>query len=230
VKGGTLRIIMNSDVTHTMDPQIEYYQLPFAYFRCCLLRTLYNYNGQDAAHDGTKVFPDLADGAPEVSSDGLTYTIHLKQGLKYGDPLGDVSITAPDFIRAIERGYTVGGPYMGYYDIINGATDYRDGKAKTISGMKAVDDNTLQITTTQAVGDLQYRFAMAATAPAANTCFALHKKPAAAVFLLQLLCARNPQLLMPWAFQLPGDSLLPGLSMHALHVSHCRSLIKFVHA
>src|SRR5215510_11647729 len=64
-KGGTLRIVMNSDVTHTMDPQIEYYQLPFAYFRCCLLRTLYSYNGQDAAHDGTKVFPDLAASTPQ---------------------------------------------------------------------------------------------------------------------------------------------------------------------
>lgn len=165
VKGGTLRIIMNSDVTHTMDPQIEYYQLPFAYFRCCLLRTLFSYNGQDAAHDGTKVFPDLADGDPQVSSDGLTYTIHLKQGLKYGDPLGNVSITAPDFIRAIERGYTVGGPYMGYYDIIQGASDYSSGKAKTISGMKALDPNTLQITLTKPAGDFEYRFAMAASAP-----------------------------------------------------------------
>ena len=52
-KGGTLDVVMNSDVTHTMDPQIEYYQLPFAYFRCCLLRTLYSYNGLDAEHQGT---------------------------------------------------------------------------------------------------------------------------------------------------------------------------------
>ena len=164
-KGGTLRIVMNSDVTHTMDPQIEYYQLPFAYFRCCLLRTLYSYNGQDTAHDGTKILPDLAADVPQVSSDGLTVTIPIKQGLTYAPPLQDVPITAQDFITPIERGYSVGGPYMGYYDSIVGAQDYAAGKADTITGMKALDANTLQITLTQPVGDIQYRFAMAATAP-----------------------------------------------------------------
>ena len=164
-KGGTLRIVMNSDVTHTMDPQIEYYQLPFAYFRCCLLRTLFNYNGQDTAHGGTKIFPDLAASEPQVSSDGLTVTIPIKQGLTYAPPLQDVPITAQDFITPIERGYSVGGPYMGYYDSIVGAQDYAAGKADTITGMKALDDHTLQIKLTQPVGDLMYRFAMAASAP-----------------------------------------------------------------
>src|SRR5207247_526759 len=145
------------------------YQLPFAYFRCCLLRTLWSYNGQDAAHDGTKVFPDLAAGDPQVSSDGLTYTISIKPGLTYAPPLQDVPITAQDFITPIMRGYTVGGPYMGYYDVIQGATDYASGKATTISGMKALDANTLQITLAQPTGDLEYRFAMAATAPGRRT-------------------------------------------------------------
>jgi peptide/nickel transport system substrate-binding protein len=164
-KGGTLKIVMDSDVTHTMDPQIEYYQLPFAYFRCCLLRTLYSYNGLDATQDGTKVFPDLAAGPPEVSADGLTVTVPLKQGLMYAPPLEDVEITAEDFIRPIERGYTVGGPYMGYYDVIEGAAEYAAGDADSISGMRAVDDHTLEITLTQPIGDFEYRWAMAATAP-----------------------------------------------------------------
>lgn len=164
-KGGTLNVAMNSDVTHTMDPQIEYYQLPFAYFRCCLLRTLYSYNGLDAEHDGTLVFPDLATDVPQVSDDGLTYTISLKEGLMYAPPLEDVEITAGDFIRPIERGYTVGGPYMGYYDAIEGATEYASGDADSISGMKAVNDYTLEITLTEPIGDFEYRFAMAAAAP-----------------------------------------------------------------
>jgi peptide/nickel transport system substrate-binding protein len=164
-KGGTLDVVMNSDVTHTMDPQIEYYQLPFAYFRCCLLRTLYSYNGLDADHHGTEVFPDLAADVPSVSDDGLTYTITLKEGLMYAPPLDDVEITAEDFIRPIERGYTVGGPYMGYYDSIEGATEYASGDADSISGMKAVDDHTLEVTLTEPIGDFEYRFAMAAAAP-----------------------------------------------------------------
>jgi peptide/nickel transport system substrate-binding protein len=164
-QGGTLSIVMDSDVTHTMDPQIEYYQLPFAYFRCCLLRTLWSYNGLDAAHEGTEVFPDLAADFPEVSEDGLTYTIKLKEGLMYAPPLEDVEITAEDFIRPLERGYSVGGPYMGYYDIIEGATEYAAGDADSISGMKAIDDHTLEVQLTDPVGDFEYRFAMAAAAP-----------------------------------------------------------------
>jgi peptide/nickel transport system substrate-binding protein len=164
-KGGTLSIVMNSDVTHTMDPQIEYYQLPFAYFRCCLLRNLWSYNGLDAEHDGTSVFPDLAAGEPQVSEDGLTYTIKLKEGLMYAPPLEDVEITAQDFITPIERGYSVGGPYMGYYDVIEGAKEYAAGDADSISGMTAIDDHTLEVKLTDPVGDFQYRFAMSATAP-----------------------------------------------------------------
>jgi peptide/nickel transport system substrate-binding protein len=164
-KGGTLSIVMNSDVTHTMDPQIEYYQLPFAYFRCCLLRTLWSYNGLDAEHDGTLVFPDLAAADATVSDDGMVYTIKLKEGMTYAPPLQDVPITAEDFIRPIERGYTVGGPYMGYYDIIKGAKEYAAGDADTITGMKAIDPSTLEVTLTEPVGDFQYRFAMAAAAP-----------------------------------------------------------------
>ena len=143
---------MNSDVTHTMDPQIEYYQLPFAYFRCCLLRTLYSYNGQDAAHDGTKVFPDLADG----QSRGVLRRTHLHDPPQAGAQVrrprsGTCRSRRPTSSHAIERGYTVGGPYMGYYDVIQGATDYAvRQKAKTIPGMKALDDNTLQVTADQA--------------------------------------------------------------------------------
>ena len=164
-KGGTLNVVMDSDVTATMDPQIEYYQVPFAYFRCCLLRTLYSYNGLDAEHEGTQVFPDLAADVPQVSQDGLTVTISLKEGLMYAPPLEDVEITAGDFIRPIERGYTVGGPYMGYYDAIEGAAEYAAGDADSISGMKAVDDHTLEIALTEPIGDFTFRFAMSATAP-----------------------------------------------------------------
>ena len=164
-KGGTLNVVMNSDVTATMDPQIEYYQLPFAYFRCCLLRTLYSYNGLDAEHKGTQVFPDLAADVPQISEDGLTVTISLKEGLMYAPPLEDVEITAGDFIRPIERGYTVGGPYMGYYDAIEGAAEYAAGDAESISGMKAIDDHTLEVTLTEPIGDFTFRFAMSATAP-----------------------------------------------------------------
>ena len=35
--GGTLNLAQTSDVSAAFDPQKEYYQLSFEYFKCCLL-------------------------------------------------------------------------------------------------------------------------------------------------------------------------------------------------
>ena len=112
--------------------------------------------------------PDLAAADPTVSTDGLTWTFTIKPGLHYGDPLTNVEITAPDFIRALERTANPKantGGYAPYYSVIKGFDDYGAGKADTISGLTAVDDQTLQIKLTVPTGDLGYRMAMAATAP-----------------------------------------------------------------
>jgi peptide/nickel transport system substrate-binding protein len=166
-KGGTMNIAQLGDVTAAFDPQKEYYQVSFAYYSCCLLRTLVGYNGQDAQHDGTKLFPDLASAMPDVSSDGLTWTFHMQKGLHYAPPLQDVEITAPDVIRALTREATpeVAAGYGFYYGVIQGFDDYSAGKAKTITGLSAPDDYTLVVKLTEPAGDLGYRFALPATAP-----------------------------------------------------------------
>lgn len=166
-KGGTLRIETNSDVLAVMDPQQEYYQISFQIYGCCLGRTLMAYNGLDEAHDGSKVFPDLAAEEPEVSSDGLTWTFHMKQGLHYAPPLEDVEITSHDIVRAVMRIATpdAQASYPFYFDNIVGFSDFRDGKADTISGLETPDDKTLMITTIDPAGDTPYRFSMPATMP-----------------------------------------------------------------
>jgi peptide/nickel transport system substrate-binding protein len=166
-RGGELRIESNADTTAAMDPQKEYYQLPWMLYRCCLLRTLLSYNGLDAAHNGAELFPDLASGMPTVSKDGLTWTFHLKQGLHYAPPLQDVEITAPDIVRALMREGTpsVAAAYAFYYYDIVGFTDFMHGKAKTISGLVTPDAYTLEVHLTAPTGDLGYRFGLPATAP-----------------------------------------------------------------
>jgi peptide/nickel transport system substrate-binding protein len=166
-KGGTLQIAQLGDVTAAFDPQKEYYQVSFAYYSCCLLRTLLGYNGLDLQHDGNTLFPDLATAMPEVSSDNLTWTFHMQQGLHYAPPLQDVEITAQDIVRALEREATpaVAAGYGFYYTDIQGFQEYSDGKAKTISGLTTPDKYTLEVKLTQPAGDLGYRFALPATAP-----------------------------------------------------------------
>jgi peptide/nickel transport system substrate-binding protein len=168
LEGGTLHMAMLADVTAAFDPQKEYYSVTWEYYRCCLLRNLMSYQGVPTDEGGADIFPDLAAGEPEQSSDGLTWTYKIKPGLMYAPPKDDVEITAPDFIRALERTANpkanVGG-YSFYYSVIEGFDDFADDKADSISGLSAPDAQTLEITTTSPVGDMSYRLAMGTAAP-----------------------------------------------------------------
>ena len=101
--GGTLRLALVSDVTAAFDPQKEYYSVAWEFYRCCLLRTLMSFNGQPTEEGGNEVLPDLAAAQPEVSADGLEWTFTIEPGIAYAPPLDDVTVTAQDFIRALER-------------------------------------------------------------------------------------------------------------------------------
>lgn len=57
---------------------------------------LYTYDPEDPS----KVIPALADGDPEMSADGVNYTIHMKDGLKWSD--GSV-LNANDFVYSWNR-------------------------------------------------------------------------------------------------------------------------------
>ncbi|MBI4731142.1 MAG: peptide ABC transporter substrate-binding protein [Chloroflexi bacterium] len=52
-----------------------------------------------------ELVPGLATGMPEVSEDGLTYTLTLKDGIKFGDGL---ELTAPMFAAQLNRLLTIG--------------------------------------------------------------------------------------------------------------------------
>jgi peptide/nickel transport system substrate-binding protein len=169
--GGTFNAALLSDVTAGFDPQKEYYAVAWAFYRCCLARTLMSYDPNDP--DSTHLVPDLAAADPEISADGLTWVFTIKDGVTYGPPYEDVEVTAQDFIRAFEREGTpevAAGYYFYYLDTesqggIVGFSDFYNGKADSISGLVAVDDKTLEIHLNRPAGDLGYRLAMPATAP-----------------------------------------------------------------
>ena len=166
--GGTLHIALISDVQDAFDPQKEYSSVTWEYFRCCLLRTLLSYNGQTTDAGGSELRPDLAADMPVVSDDGLTWTFTLKQGIKYGPPLQDVTVTSKDFVRALEReacGTCNVGGYSFYYSAIKGFDEFAAGDADSISGLETPDDATFVVTLNEPTGDLGNRLAMPASAP-----------------------------------------------------------------
>jgi oligopeptide transport system substrate-binding protein len=97
-------------------------------------------------NDDMQPVPDMAESMPSVSSDGRIYTFKLKSDLKFqdGNPVG-----ASDFKYSWERASTpssrslTASTYLG--DIV-GVNDMLSGSATSVSGVKVVDDLTLQIT------------------------------------------------------------------------------------
>lgn len=174
--GGTLRVGVTT-VTDRWgwDPQVDLADNTNVQElgRCCLGRTLLSYRAGSTAEGGTVLRPDLATSLPEVSNDGLTWTFHLKPGLHYGPPLQDVEITAPDFVRSLERlldpnvtGPAVDAWWPGFYrGVIAGASGYGREGHTTISGLEVPDPSTLRITLDEANGDLGYLMAMPYVAP-----------------------------------------------------------------
>lgn len=92
----------------------------------------------------------------EMSDDLLTKTIHIKDGVKWHD--GE-AFTADDIIFAMkvlaDPDYT-GVRFIEPYTNIEGIMDYNEGKADDISGVKKIDDSTVEITYTKATDDFLY--------------------------------------------------------------------------
>ena len=86
--------------------------------------------------ENNEIIPAIADGEPEVSEDGLTYTIKLKETCwSNGQPL-----TAEDFIYSWNRAINpeTGAGYEYIFNVIDG---YDEGELN----VTALDDYTLQI-------------------------------------------------------------------------------------
>ncbi|MFI5342475.1 MAG: ABC transporter substrate-binding protein, partial [Candidatus Methylomirabilales bacterium] len=81
----------------------------------------------------------------EVSPDGLVYKIALKRGVKFHNGR---QMTADDVIWSYERimSAKIASPSARFVRVIKGAKDFEDGKAARITGLRKLDDFTLEIT------------------------------------------------------------------------------------
>lgn len=171
-RGGTLRVaVRDASLTlfagGSLDPRSAYWGTPMELYRCCLLRTLMSYKGVPTAEGGARLFPDLAESDPSISPDGLTWTFHLRPGLRYAPPLADTPIVAEDVIRALKRAARLPPrkAYRFYYSIIEGYDDYGTGTVDSITGLQAPDERTLTVHLTEPASDLGYRLSLPASAP-----------------------------------------------------------------
>ena len=174
-KGGVLRTaITDFGFTNGFDPTGEYVAVAIGLYGA-MERTLMGYKHvADAA--GNELVPDLAEAAPEISSDGLKYTFKLKTGVKWAPPLNR-DVTSKDVAYAFQRINTaplVAQYGFWYYGIVKGM----DGKAKSadekVSGIETPDDSTIIFNLEKPTGDFQSRLTMPAAGPIpeeVGTCF-----------------------------------------------------------
>jgi oligopeptide transport system substrate-binding protein len=90
------------------------------------------------------IVPDIAESW-EKSSDGKTYTFHLRHGVKFHNGR---EVKAADFKYSWERACdpaTGSGTAATYLGDIVGAKDVLAGKAEEISGVEVIDDYTLRV-------------------------------------------------------------------------------------
>lgn len=114
---------------------------------------------------------NLAADFPVISDDGLTYTIKIKQGVKYADdpafPDGKGrEVVAEDFVYSLKRHFDPenrsqgawlwAGKIAGLDEWKAAGSDYN----KEVSGLKALDKYTIQITLTKPYPQLIYTLTM----------------------------------------------------------------------
>lgn len=130
--GGTLKGTYTS--FPNLDPNLSYSAEGWTALYNSYL-PLYTYASANGA-EGSKVVPALAKDEPEISKDGKTYRIFLRDGLEYsnGRP-----VKASDFPYTIERLFKVNSPGSPYYEGIVGAAKFAETKKGGIPGIKTND-------------------------------------------------------------------------------------------
>ncbi len=130
-----------------------------------IYETLYTYHYLKRPYT---VIPLLAEGMPQVSADLLTYTIRIKQGVRFQDDpcfAGGKGreLKADDFVYAIKRIANVkyrSQNWPAFNERIAGLDDFREytkqfadewavDYSADVAGLQALDDYTLQITLTR---------------------------------------------------------------------------------
>jgi peptide/nickel transport system substrate-binding protein len=150
--------------TGSFDPTGEYLGEAWGLYSM-MLRGLMTYRHVGGLAGAVPV-PDLATNSGRRSADGLTYTFHIKPGVKFGPPLNR-DVTSQDVAYAFQRINTrsLVAQYGFYYDgVIKGMTGQAAHPAP-VSGISTPDPHTIVFHLTKPTGDFLDRLAMPATAP-----------------------------------------------------------------
>jgi oligopeptide transport system substrate-binding protein len=149
-RGGTLHLVEPTDF-RSLDPAIAYDTESVPIVRL-LFRGLLDYD------DGVNLVPAQAKDW-SISTDGKTYTFHLRPGIRFADGR---EVEAEDYVFSFERilNPATESPGQGFFMGIQGAAEFAAGKAMHVSGLRAPDSRTLIIQLQQPQFTFRYVLAM----------------------------------------------------------------------
>lgn len=145
-QSNTLYMLGVGDVDY-MDPNVTYYSGGYLGLRMWS-RQLYTYPATPGKT--TKPAPDLASGAPQVSADGKTVTVHLRSGVKWNTKPAR-PVTASDLVLGVKRSCNPVQPFGGmpdFQNLLQGYTKFcsafakKAGKSPTAASLKKAIQST----------------------------------------------------------------------------------------
>jgi len=134
--GGTITVTYKDDVA-TLDPAIGY-----DWQNWSMIKSLFD-GLMDYVPGTTELRPGLAESY-DLSEDGLTYTFHLRKGVKFHNGR---EMVAEDVKYSLDRvtDPATQSPGAGFFGSIVGYDKVADGSAKGLEGVKVIDPLTVQI-------------------------------------------------------------------------------------
>jgi oligopeptide transport system substrate-binding protein len=187
----TLYIVYISDIK-SLDPA-EISDVPSSRIAGNLFECLYNYDYYKRPYE---LICELATALPEISKDGLQYTVHLRKGIHFYDPDGAVwpgktgpEVKAKNFIYAWKRvlDFHLPNPNAANFDSVVGADEWakytEDTKDESkidwdrpLEGFQAIDDYTIRIKLKEPFPQLVYALAHLPSAPMSKDVIDKYKK------------------------------------------------------
>jgi ABC-type transport system substrate-binding protein len=150
--GQTMTVAYKSD-PKTFDPAVCYDATCWNNMRLMYDR-LYDYVG-----DTMEIEAQAAADMPQVSQDGLTYTVKLRPGMTFTD---GKPVTSADVVYSFDRiiDPATKSPVASFWTGVKGAADYAKNTSTPLTGITAVDDSTVQIQLTAPNSAFKYVMAM----------------------------------------------------------------------
>lgn len=134
--GGTFKLISLTNVSRIeLDPANPY---------SFIFLSEQMYDGLVKLNKNLRIEPSLAEYW-EISSDGTVYTFYLRKGIRFHD---GSELKASDVKFSLERlidRQTKSPHYQYFVSRVEGAEDFREGRADGVSGYRVLDDYSFQI-------------------------------------------------------------------------------------